>query len=227
MRNPTMPILIALALVVAGARLGDLLAQTPSGQIEHEHADDHHMSSHSDQGYQHSFGQAEMWAKEFDDPARDAWQKADEILDALHLEGTSRVADLGAGTGYFSVRIAKRVPEGKLFAVDIEPDMLRYLRERAHHEHLDVIVPILASVDTYHNIDNRIAYFAKLKAPLRPNGRLAIVDFKADSLDGPPPEHRVSPEKVTAELNAAGYSLVATHQFLPRQYFLVFQSKAS
>ena len=227
MRNPTMPILIALALVVAGARLGDLLAQTPSGQIEHEHADDHHMSSHSDQGYQHSFGQAEMWAKEFDDPARDAWQKPDEILDALHLEGTSRVADLGAGTGYFSVRIAKRVPEGKLFAVDIEPDMLRYLRERAHHEHLDVIVPILASVDTYHNIDNRIAYFAKLKAPLRPNGRLAIVDFKADSPDGPPPEHRVSPEKVTAELNAAGYSLVATHQFLPRQYFLVFQSKAS
>ena len=119
------------------------------------------------------------------------------------------------------------MPEGKLFAVDIEPDMLRYLRERAHHEHLDVIVPILASVDTYHNIDNRIAYFAKLKAPLRPNGRLAIVDFKTDSLDGPPPEHRVSPEKVTAELNAAGYSLVATHQFLPRQYFLVFQSKAS
>jgi len=240
MRNPTMPILIALALVVAGARLGDLLAQTPSGQTEH--ADDHHMSSHSDQGYQHSFGQAEMWAKEFDDPARDAWQKPDEILDALHLEGTSRVADLGAGTGYFSVRIAKRVPEGKLFAVDIEPDMLRYLRERAHHEHLNVIVPILASVDsanlpepvdlvlvvdTYHHIDNRIAYFAKLKASLRPNGRLAIVDFKADSPDGPPPEHRVSPEKVTAELNAAGYSLVATHQFLPRQYFLVFQSKAS
>ena len=134
------------------------------------------------------------------------------------------------------------MPEGKLFAVDIEPDMLRYLRERAHHEHLNVIVPILASVDsanlpepgdlvlvvdTYHHIDNRIAYFAKLKASLRPNGRLAIVDFKADSPDGPPPEHRVSPEKVTAELNAAGYSLVATHQFLPRQYFLVFQSKAS
>jgi len=243
MRNPTISILIALAFVVGGAMLGDLLAQTSSGQsIEHERADGHHMSSHSDQGYQHSFGQAEMWAKEFDDPARDAWQKPNEVLDALHLERTSRVADLGAGTGYFSVRIAKRVPEGKLFAVDIEPDMLRYLRERAHHEHLDVIVPILASVDsanlpepvdlvlvvdTYHHIDNRIAYFAKLKTSLRPNGRLAIVDFKADSPDGPPPEHRVSPEKVSAELNAAGYSLVATHQFLPRQYFLVFQGKAS
>src|SRR3974377_1764471 len=242
MRNP-ISILIALAFVVGGAMRVDLLRQTPSGQsIEHEHANDHHMGSHSDQGYQHSFGQAEMWAKEFDDPARDAWQKPNEVLDALHLERTSPVADLGAGTGYFSVRIAKRVPEGKLFAVDIEPDMLRYLREREHHDNLDVIVPILASVDsanlpepvdlvlvvdTYHHIDNRIAYFAKLKTSLRPNGRLAIVDFKADSPDGPPPEHRVSHEKVSTELNAAGYSLVETHQFLPRQYFLVFQGKAS
>src|SRR3974390_2249538 len=149
MRNPTISILIALAFVVGDARLGDLLAQTPSGQsITPQPADNHHRGSHSDQGYQLSFGQAEMWAKEFDDPARDAWQKPNEVLDALHLERTSRVADLGSGTGYFSVRIAKRVPEGKLFAVDIEPDMLRYLRERAHHEHLDVIVPILASVDS-------------------------------------------------------------------------------
>lgn len=140
------------------------------------------------------------------------------------------------------MRIAKRVPEGKLFAVDIEPDMLRYLAERAHHEHLSVLVPVQASaetpnlpepadlvlvVDTYHHIDNRVAYFAKLRTSLRPNGRLAIVDFKADAREGPPPEHRISPEKVTEELSAAGYSLVATHQFLPRQYFLVFQGRAS
>ena len=97
------------------------------------------------------------------------------------------------------MRIAKRVPEGKLFAVDIEPDMLRYLAERAHHEHLSVLVPVQASaetpnlpepadlvlvVDTYHHIDNRVAYFAKLRTSLRPNGRLAIVDFKADALRG-------------------------------------------
>jgi SAM-dependent methyltransferase len=197
------------------------------------------MSDH--RGYQHSFDSAEVWAKEFDDPARDAWQKPDEILDALQLKPTARIADLGAGTGYFSVRIAKRIPEGKLFAVDIEPDMLRYLRERAQRDHLNVLVPILASaeapnlpeavdlvllVDTYHHVDNRITYFAKLRESLRPNGRLAIVDFKADAPNGPPPEHRISPEKVTAELDAAGYSLVATHQFLPRQYFLVFQGKA-
>jgi SAM-dependent methyltransferase len=120
--------------------------------------------------------------------------------------------------------------------------MLRYLRERAHREHLSVLVPVLASaetpnlpepvdlilvVDTYHHIDNRVAYFAKARESLRPNGRLAIVDFKPESPIGPPAEHRIPPDKVTAELDAAGYSLVATHPFLPRQYFLVFQAKAS
>ena len=233
MRSVTMSIFVAFVLVMGGAGMAGLLAQpAPDPQAHYKHG----------QGYQHSFGDAEKWAKEFDDPARDAWQKPDEVLNALHLRRTDRVADLGAGTGYFSVRIARLVPEGKLFSVDIEPEMLDHLRKRAHHENLSVLVPILASaesanlpepvdlilvVDTYHHIDNRVAYFSKLKASLRPNGRLAIVDFKADSPEGPPPEHRISPEKVTSELEAAGYTLVATHPFLPRQYFLVFQARTS
>jgi SAM-dependent methyltransferase len=228
----TMSIIVALLLL--GGATAESLAQTAAEQMgEHRH---------SDRGYHRSFDHAEMWAKEFDDPARDAWQKPDDVLDALHLEQAARVADLGAGTGYFSVRIAKRVPEGKVFAIDVEPDMVRYLRERAQREQLGVLVPVLASaeaanlpepvdlilvVDTYHHIDHRIAYFFKLRGLLRPNGRLVIVDFKADTPNGPPPEHRISPERVTAELNAASYSLVATHLFLPRQYFLVFEAKPS
>src|SRR5262249_16050315 len=116
----------------------------------------------------------------------------------------------------------------------------RHLRDRAQQEHVGWLVPVLASavapnlpepvdlvlvVDTYHHIDNRVAYFTKLRASLRPNGRLAIVDFNADSPNGPPPEHRISPEKANAELNTAGYMLVAKHLFLPRQYFLLFQGK--
>lgn len=150
----------------------------------------------------HSFDDAEKWAKVFDDPQRDALQKPDEVLDALRLQGTDKVADIGAGTGYFSVRIAKRVLEGKVFAVDIEPDMLRYLGERAHREHLSVLVPVRATadssnipelvdvvlvVDTYHHIDNRVSYFAKLRDSLVPNGRVAIIDFKLDAPEGPPP----------------------------------------
>jgi SAM-dependent methyltransferase len=232
MRSVTMSIFAAV-LAIMGAWSGTLLAQSaPDPQMHFQHG----------QGYQHSFEDAEKWAKAFDDPARDAWQKPDEILDALHLQRTDRVADLGAGTGYFSARIARLVPEGKLFAVDIEPDMLRYLRQRAHHDNLSVLVPILASaesanlpepvdlvlvVDTYHHIDNRVAYFARLKASLRPNGRLAIVDFTAASSEGPPRDHRIPSEQVTSELDAAGYKLVTTHGFLPRQYFLVFQAKGS
>jgi cyclopropane fatty-acyl-phospholipid synthase-like methyltransferase len=191
-------------------------------------------------GYHHTFGNAETWAKEFDDPKRDAWQKPEAILDALQLAQSARVADIGAGTGYFSVRIAKRVPDGKVFAADVEPDMLRYLGERAHREQLHVLQPVQASadtpnlpepvdvaliVDTYHHIDDRVAYFSRLKSSLRPGGRLAIVDFKTDAPEGPPPERRIAPEKVIAELEQAGYALVGRHDFLPRQYFLVFQMR--
>jgi SAM-dependent methyltransferase len=220
-----------------------LLAQTaPESASGAKPAGDHNLHHDSDQGYQHSFHNAEDWAKEFDDPARDAWQKPDQILNALQLQPASRVADLGAGTGYFSARIARRISEGKLFAVDIEPGMVGYLQERAHREHLHVLVPVLATaaspnlpepvdvvlvIDTYHHIDGRVAYFAALRASLRPGGRLAIVDFRPDSPEGPPPEHRIPPEKAIAELTAAGYSLIEAHDFLPRQYFLIFRASAS
>jgi SAM-dependent methyltransferase len=221
--------LIALLLLLVSASAS--LTQTASPP-QMKHGDE--------QGFHHSFGDAERWAKEFDDPARDAWQKPEEILDALHLTATDRVADIGAGTGYFSARIAKRVPDGKVFAVDIEPDMLNYLSERKHREQLHVLQPVRANadspnlpepvdvvliVDTYHHIDDRVPYFSRLKSSLRPDGRLAIVDFKTDAPEGPPPERRVPPEKVKDELEKAGYALFGRHDFLPRQYFLVFQAR--
>jgi cyclopropane fatty-acyl-phospholipid synthase-like methyltransferase len=190
----------------------------------------------------HSFDNAEEWARQFDDPKRDAWQKPDVVLDALKLEPAAKVADIGAGTGYFSARIAKRVPDGKVYAADVEPAMVRYLAERAHRERLSGLVPVQASgespnlpepvdlvliVDTYHHMQNRVAYFAKLRESLRSNARIAIIDFKPDAPDGPAPRFRNPPEKVISELAAAGYSLVASHALLPRQYFLVFRAKAS
>jgi SAM-dependent methyltransferase len=196
---------------------------------------------HADEsGYHHSFGDTEKWTKEFDDPARDAWQKPEEILDALQLAPAAVVADIGAGTGYFSVRIARRVPQGKVFAVDIEPAMLHHLGERAHQERLHALQPVQASadspnlpdpvdvalvVDTYHHIDDRVGYFSRLKSSLRSGGRLAIVDFRTDAPEGPPPERRIPPETVIAELEQAGFALAARHEFLPRQYFLVFQPR--
>jgi len=220
--------------------IASLAQGNPDQRASHDSAGDHPMSTTP--GMHHSFGNAEEWAKQFDDPNRDAWQEPDKVLDTLQLNPNAIVADLGAGTGYFSVRIAKRVPQGKVFAVDIEPDMLRHLEERKHQERLHVLQPVQASadaanllepvdlvlvVDTYHHIDNRTAYFAKLGQSLRPGGRLAIIDYNVDGPEGPPPEFRMPPEKVAAEVEAAGYQLVATHSFLPRQYFLVFQRKGS
>ena len=243
MQQKVLPIIAALTIAWNAMAMREAVAQTASG-MQHEnrggHAG-HQMGGPLDGAFHRSFEDAKKWAKEFDDPARDAWQKPEETLDALHLKRTSIVADIGAGTGYFSARIAKRIPEGKVFAADVEAGMVRYLGERAQHDHLTNLVAVQASaeapnlpepvdvvliVDTYHHIGNRLAYFSQLKSSLRPNGRLAIVDFKADSPNGPPPQYRLSAETVTQELNAAGYSLVETLQILPRQYYLVFERRS-
>jgi cyclopropane fatty-acyl-phospholipid synthase-like methyltransferase len=213
----------------------------PETLMQHDHmGHSDHMGA--DGAFHRRFDDAEKWAKEFDNPERAEWQKPDEVVDALGLKPAMSVADIGAGTGYFAVRIAKRVAQGKVFAADVEPDMVRYLGERAGHERLANLVPVQAGadaanlpepvdlilvVDTYHHIGNRTQYFAKLQASLRPGGRLVIIDFKADSPNGPPPQHRIPPEKVAEELAAAGYTLSEMHTILPRQYFLVFQKRRS
>lgn len=187
--------------------------------------------------HQHSFRDAEKWSHIFDDPQRDAWQKPHEVIQALALKPGALVADLGAGTGYFSARLANMLPGGRVYAVDIEPDMVRYLEARAKREGLRNIVPVkgeaddprlpaqvdlILLVDVYHHIGERSAYFSRLRGALRPGGRIAIVDFKLDSPVGPPPAGRIAPETVKAEMKAAGYRVAGEHSFLPYQYFLVF-----
>jgi SAM-dependent methyltransferase len=229
----------ALLLAWAGATSGAALAQTAAeSPTPHQHMGGHAGHAGSGEGFHRRFDDAEKWAKEFDNPERDDWQKPEEVLDALHLQATSVVADIGAGTGYFSVRIAKRAHEGKVFAADVEPDMVRYLGVRAEREHLANLTPVQAGadaanlpepvdlilvIDTYHHIDDRTRYFAALQSSLRPGGRLVIIDFKADSPNGPPAQHRIPPERVTHELAAAGYALTEKFEFLPRQYGLIFQ----
>jgi len=190
--------------------------------------------------HQHSFGDAEKWAHVFDDPKRDAWQKPHEVIQSLALKPDAVVADIGSGTGYFAMRFANMVPKGRVYGVDIEPEMVKYLGERAKREKRTNIVAVAGApddprlpekadlillVDVFHHIDERSRYFARLKGYLKPGGRIAIIDFRLDSPEGPPPAARIAPEKVTAELKAAGYTLVKKHGFLPNQYFLVFESE--
>jgi SAM-dependent methyltransferase len=187
---------------------------------------------------QHGFHDAERWAKEFDDPARDAWQKPDEVIRALSPAPDAVVADIGAGTGYFAVRLARAVPRGRVIGVDIEPDMVHYLAQRARREGLanlqaqlgapdDARLPVKADlvllVDTYHHVAAREAYFRRLRGSLRAGARLAIIDFRPDSPYGPPPGGRVPPAQAKRELARAGFELLAEHDFLPYQYFLVLR----
>jgi ubiquinone/menaquinone biosynthesis C-methylase UbiE len=186
------------------------------------------------------FDNAADWVKTFDDPARDAWQMPDRVIAALQLTRGQSVADVGAGTGYFSTRLARSAAVPKVYAVDIEPSMVAHLTERAKGEGLSNMTAVLAGadrtnlpelvdvvlmVDTFHHIPNRVAYFTALKANLKPGGRLAIVDFRKEAPQGPPVEFRFTPDQISAELARAGFRLQATHDFLPQQVFLVYGVK--
>lgn len=130
------------------------------------------------------------------------------------------------------------LPQGRVFGVDSEPDMVKYLNERAKREglkNLSVVaaepgnprlpekVDLILLVDVYHHVDKREHYFRQLQQSLRPQGRLAIIDFRMDSPVGPPPAARILPDRVKKELQSAGYTLTQEHLFLPNQYFLIFQ----
>ena len=188
--------------------------------------------------HRHSFGGAEHWARVFDDPARDEWQKPHEVIQALNLAPDAVVADIGSGTGYFSIRLAHFVPKGRVFGVDIEPDMVKYLAERAKREGLANVtavagqpgdarlpakVDLVLMVDVFHHIADRGPYFRRLRNSLKSGGQVAIIDFKKNSPMGPPAGERIAPDEVKTELRAAGYAPVKELDFLPDQYFLIFR----
>jgi predicted methyltransferase len=194
-------------------------------------------AAQSPHAHRHSFGDAEKWAQVFDDPERDAWQKPHEVIRALKLQPGAAVADVGAGTGYFAARLANMLPQGTVYAVDVEPGMVKYLGERAKREKLANLEPVAGTpgdprlpakvdlvllVDVYHHIEERERYFRALASSLKPGGRVAVIDFRMDSPSGPPKSARVAPQRVKAELANAGYALTEEHGFLPRQYFLLF-----
>jgi len=190
----------------------------------------------------HPFDDAKYWSSIFDDPARDVWQKPADVVAALGLRSGMVVADLGAGTGYFSRYLSAAVGErGTVFAVETEPNLVAHLRARAEREHTANVTPVLASfddtrlpaasvdvvliVDTYHHLDARLGYLTRLRRALKPHGRIAIVDWQATPLPvGPPMEHKLAREQVIAEMQAAGYRLVAAPPILPYQYVLVFEA---
>ncbi|HEY3444503.1 MAG TPA: class I SAM-dependent methyltransferase [Paludibaculum sp.] len=175
------------------------------------------------------------YARVLEDPGRDAWQKPHDVVMALKLRADEVIADIGAGTGYFSRRFAHHA--GKVLAVDIDAKLLEIATKGAPPNLTTILAapddPKLGtkSVDTVffcdvlHHIANRPAYYVKLKAALKPGGRVVIVDFYKRELPvGPPPAMKLSPEEVQAELKAAGFHQAGSFDILAHQYFLVFQA---
>lgn len=170
---------------------------------------------------------------------RDEWQQPARVVEALEIEPGDRVADLGAGGGYFTFRLADAVgPEGVVYAVDVDPDMTALLRERAADEgyaNVRVVdaapddprlpagaVDLVFTSNTYHHIPDRVAYFARLEEVLAPGGRVAIVELRDEGFFAGLFGHATNEEKIRREMEAAGYRLTAQHDFLERQSFLIF-----
>ena len=201
------------------------------------------------QGHQH--GQPRDirdYLEHLERPERDAYQKPSQVVKALGLKPGMAVADIGSGSGYFTRRFVEAVTEtGKVYAVDVEPEMLEYAKQSVEHMHVGFTAEfILArpdnpklpfeSVDlifvcnTFHHLEDRAVYFANLKSVLKPGGRIAIVDFYHDERSGDlgfPKRHLVPRETTIEEMNKAGYRLIKEHSFLPKQYFLEFVPTAA
>lgn len=192
---------------------------------------------------EHSFADVDRWARIFDSADRDEWQMPVRVVEALGIGPGSTVVDLGAGTGYFTIHLARAVaPGGKVLAIDTEPNMVEYIGQRAEHEGVEGVEPILATaddpripeasvdrillVDTYHHIQDRGIYFGKLRKALTTGGQVVVIDYLKKSLPvGPPPENKMSRRRVVREFQQAGYRLAGERTFLPYQYFLIFEPK--
>jgi ubiquinone/menaquinone biosynthesis C-methylase UbiE len=173
------------------------------------------------------------------DPARARWQRPAAVVRALRLRPGQTVGEVGAGAGYFTLRLARAVGgRGRVYAVDAEARMLEVLVARLARGRAGNVTPVLARdddpllpagachlvllVNTYHHVPAGPRFLRRLRLALRPGGRLAAIDFHdRDTPVGPPPRRRVSRERFLRDARRAGFRVAAEHAFLPYQYFLV------
>lgn len=226
------PCLLLLGLLLLGLPLH---AQAPEVHSGHEHHGQHGQHGEEQPGIHHDFSDAERWHRIFDDPSRDAWQQPRKVVALLDLHPGMTAVDLGAGTGYFLPYLADAVgSEGRVLGLDPEATLVEFMARRVAQKGLanvearqipfddpqlaDASVDRVLIVDTWHHIDGRSAYATRLARALKPGGRIYVVDFTRDSPQGPPPEHRLPPEQVVAELEQGGLEAEVVATDLPYQY---------
>jgi ubiquinone/menaquinone biosynthesis C-methylase UbiE len=228
-----------LSLLAGCATSSAAPAAPPAGE-HHAHRGQHPDRRHAHhRGMPHRFKGPDRWAKVFDDPKRDSWQKPGAVLRAMALQPGMTVADIGAGTGYFTVRFARALPGGKALGIDVEKEMVDYLAKRARKEGLKNLDSRLGAHDdprlpgpvdriflcnTYHHIENRPAYFRRALKNLAPGGWIVDVDFKKEPTPmGPPQQMRITPEQLDRELGSIGLKRVSLDtRTLPYQYIAIY-----
>jgi ubiquinone/menaquinone biosynthesis C-methylase UbiE len=178
-----------------------------------------------------------------EDPKRDAYQKPHEVLAALNIRPGEVIADIGAGSGYFAFRLAHQVGEkGKVYAVDVSPDMILHINRRIRDTKSTNVVTILADPDdpllpdqsvnrfficnVWHHVENQTKYLSLLKKMLKPDGEVVMIDFHKKELPvGPPLQVKIAREDLITQMETNGFRLKQEYGFLPYQYFLVFAPK--
>jgi predicted methyltransferase len=188
----------------------------------------------------HRFDDAAYWSRVFDHPERDSWQQPERVMKLLRIRPGMRVADIGAGTGYFEPWLSRAVGEaGVVYACEIESTLVSHLQARVLHDGTPNVVPVLSApddlkvpadhidrilvVDTYHHIDGRIAYFTRLHRQLDYDSLIMVIEWLPGQLArGPSPDHKISAEEVMAEMRAAGF-MVVERTDLKYQYILLLR----
>jgi predicted methyltransferase len=179
---------------------------------------------------------------ELEAPDRDEWQEPGKIMDILGIGDASVVADLGAGSGWFTIRLANRVgPNGLVYAEDVQRPMIQAIKVRVDRLGLKNVITVLGTqtearlpqpvdavliVDAYHEMEQPVALLRNVTKSLKPMARIGIVDFRKDGGGpGPAMEERVDPETVIRDVQAAGLVLRSRETFLKYQYMLVFEKR--
>lgn len=173
-------------------------------------------------------------------PERERQERTDLLIERLAIQPTDHVADIGAGTGYFTFPIAARVPDGQVYAVDIQPEMLEMLSERGKTLSVDNVKPVLGNettpnlaktsidlafiVDAYHEFSYPREMGQALSDALHPGGRLVLIEYRAEDPSVPIKTlHKMSEAQTRAEMTAIGLRWVVTEDYLPQQHVLIFE----
>ncbi|MFL5302619.1 MAG: class I SAM-dependent methyltransferase [Anaeromyxobacteraceae bacterium] len=196
-----------------------------------------------DAGSLKPFAETEKYIEFLERPDRAAWQKPDAVVAALHLAGSETLADVGAGSGYFSFRFARALPAGKVVATDIDPEMIRHIHHKVLSDGVRNVEVVLADprnpavdraadvvfvCDVLHHVDDREAWLRKLASEMKPGARLVVVEFKEGKLpQGPPEAVKIPKAQLVAMLERAGFTLQTDEpELLPYQTFLTFRKSA-